>query len=29
MAIFDLSTEALRRRLGPFTHPEESQCRQP
>jgi hypothetical protein len=29
LAIFDLSTEALRDRLGPFTNPEESQCRQP
>jgi hypothetical protein len=26
LAIFDLSTKALRRRLGPFTNPEETQC---
>jgi hypothetical protein len=26
LAIFDLSTEALRARLGPFTNPEETKC---
>lgn len=26
LAIFDLSTEELRRRLGPFTNPEETKC---
>jgi hypothetical protein len=26
LAIFDLTTEALRERLGPFTNPEETRC---